>query len=131
MAGLSAPIDVRLLRRLRVFRIFQLSHCAADYRSRVTSLAASHRKIMVFVSFVVMVVLGTLMYVVEGTEHGFASIPVAVFWTISTMTTVGVGDLLPKTGIGRDATPAAVSPTSVRAACSMGNTPASAMPART
>lgn len=101
--GLSVLIDVRILRLLRVFRIFKLSHYAAEYRSLVTALAASRRKIMVFVGFIVMVVLvlGTLMYVVEGPEHGFTSIPVAVYWAISTMTTVGFGDLVPKTDIGR------------------------------
>jgi voltage-gated potassium channel len=101
--GLSVLIDVRILRLLRVFRIFKLSHYAAEYRSLVTALAASRRKIMVFVGFVVMVVLvlGTLMYVVEGPEHGFTSIPVAVYWAISTMTTVGFGDLVPKTDVGR------------------------------
>jgi len=101
--GLSVLIDVRILRLLRVFRIFKLSHYAAEYRSLVTALAGSRRKITVFVGFVVMVVLvlGTLMYVVEGPEHGFTSIPVAVYWAISTMTTVGFGDLVPKTDVGR------------------------------
>jgi len=101
--GLSVLIDVRILRLLRVFRIFKLSHYAAEYRSLVTALAASRRKIMVFVGFIMMVVLvlGTLMYVVEGSQHGFTSIPVAVYWAISTMTTVGYGDLVPKTDIGR------------------------------
>lgn len=101
--GLSVLIDVRILRLLRVFRIFKMSHYAAEYRTLVSALAASRRKIMVFVGFVMMVVLvlGTLMYVVEGPQHGFTSIPVAVYWAISTMTTVGFGDLVPKTDIGR------------------------------
>ena len=103
MPALSVLIDVRILRLLRVFRIFKMSRYAAEYRALVTALAASRRKIMVFVGFVVMVVLvlGTLMYVVEGPQHGFTSIPVAVYWAISTMTTVGFGDLVPKTGLGR------------------------------
>lgn len=103
MPALSVLIDVRILRLLRVFRIFKMSHYAAEYRTLVTALAASRRKIMVFVGFVMMVVLvlGTLMYVVEGPQHGFTSIPVAVYWAISTMTTVGFGDLVPKTDIGR------------------------------
>lgn len=101
--GLSVLIDVRILRLLRIFRIFKMSRYAAEYRTLVTALAASRRKIMVFVGFVLMVVLvlGTLMYVVEGPQHGFTSIPVAVYWAISTMTTVGFGDLVPKTDIGR------------------------------
>ena len=101
--GLSVLIDVRILRLLRVFRIFKMSRYAAEYRALATALAASRRKIMVFVGFVGMVVLvlGTLMYVVEGPQHGFTSNPVAIYWAISTMTTVGFGDLVPKTGLGR------------------------------
>jgi voltage-gated potassium channel len=101
--GLSVLIDVRILRLLRVFRIFKMSRYAVEYRALVTALASSRRKIMVFVGFIVMVVLvmGTLMYVVEGPQHGFTSIPVAVYWAVSTMTTVGFGDLVPKTGLGR------------------------------
>ncbi len=100
---LSALIDVRILRLLRIFRLFKLSHYSAEFRSLSRALAASRRKIAVFVGVVVMVVLvlGTLMYVVEGPEHGFTSIPVAVYWAISTMTTVGFGDLVPKTDLGR------------------------------
>ncbi|SEF22836.1 Ion channel [Variovorax sp. NFACC28] len=66
-------------------------------------MAASRRKITVFVGFVILVVLvmGTLMYVVEGPQHGFTSIPVAIYWAISTMATVGFGDLVPKTDLGR------------------------------
>jgi len=86
-----------------VFRIFKLSHYAVEYRSLSTALHASRRKIMVFLGFVVMVVLvaGTLMYVVEGSANGFTSIPVSVYWAISTMTTVGFGDIAPKTDLGR------------------------------
>lgn len=103
MPELSVLIDVRILRLLRIFRIFKMSRYAAEYRTLVSALAASRRKIMVFVGFVLMVVLvlGTLMYVVEGPQHGFTSIPVAIYWAISTMTTVGFGDLVPKTDVGR------------------------------
>jgi voltage-gated potassium channel len=96
-------IDVRILRLLRVFRIFKLSRYSVEYRALVSAVAASRRKITVFVGFVMLVVLvmGTLMYVVEGPEHGFTSIPVAVYWAISTMATVGFGDLVPKTDLGR------------------------------
>lgn len=96
-------IDVRVLRLLRVFRIFKLSRYSVEYRALVTAVAASRRKITVFVGFVMLVVLvmGTLMYVVEGPVHGFTSIPVAVYWAISTMATVGFGDLVPKTDLGR------------------------------
>ncbi|QSI34591.1 ion transporter [Variovorax sp. RKNM96] len=96
-------IDVRILRLLRVFRIFKLSRYSVEYRALVSAVAASRRKITVFVGFVMLVVLvmGTLMYVVEGPVHGFTSIPVAIYWAISTMATVGFGDLVPKTDLGR------------------------------
>lgn len=96
-------IDVRILRLLRVFRIFKLSRYSVEYRSLVGAVAASRRKITVFVGFVLLVVLvmGTLMYVVEGPENGYTSIPVAIYWAISTMSTVGFGDLVPKTDLGR------------------------------
>ncbi|MEO7242662.1 MAG: ion transporter [Variovorax sp.] len=101
--GLNALIDVRILRLLRIFRLFKLSQYAVEYRQLAQALSSSRRKIMVFVGVVLMVVLvlGTLMYVVEGPQHGFTSIPVAVYWAISTMTTVGFGDLVPKSDLGR------------------------------
>jgi voltage-gated potassium channel len=100
---LAYLIDVRVLRLLRVFRIFKLSRYSVEYRALASAVAASRRKITVFVGFVMLVVLvmGTLMYVVEGPAHGFTSIPVAVYWAISTMATVGFGDLVPKTDVGR------------------------------
>jgi voltage-gated potassium channel len=101
--GLSALIDVRVLRLLRVFRILKLPAYVAEFSALGQALAASRRKITVFVGFVMLVVLvmGTLMYVVEGPEHGFTSIPVSVYWAITTMTTVGFGDITPKTDLGR------------------------------
>ncbi|MES2283117.1 MAG: ion transporter [Pseudomonadota bacterium] len=98
-----ALIDVRVLRLLRVFRIFKLSAYLEEYLSLGRALAASRRKILVFLSAVLMVVLvmGTVMYVVEGPENGFTSIPTSVYWAISTVTTVGFGDITPKTDFGR------------------------------
>jgi voltage-gated potassium channel len=100
---LSALIDVRILRLLRVFRIFKLTAYVSEYQAIGLALRASRRKVMVFLAAVLMIVLvmGTLMYVVEGPANGFTSIPISVYWAITTMTTVGFGDITPKTDIGR------------------------------
>ncbi len=101
--GLYVLIDVRLLRLLRLFRILKLAEYVEEYGALGRALMASRRKILVFLSFVllVVVVMGTILYVVEGPEHGFTNVPVSVYWAISTMTTVGYGDITPKTGLGR------------------------------
>lgn len=100
---LHSLIDVRVLRLLRIFRIFKLTSFLVEYTHLANALAASRRKIMVFLSVVLMVVMvmGTLMYVVEGPEHGFTSIPISIYWAITTMTTVGFGDITPKTDLGK------------------------------
>jgi voltage-gated potassium channel len=100
---LSALIDVRILRLLRVFRIFKLAEYVDEFGLLGQALHASRRKIFVFLIFVMLVVMvmGTLMYVVEGPENGFSSIPVGIYWAITTMTTVGFGDITPHTNLGR------------------------------
>lgn len=99
----GALIDVRVLRLLRVFRIFKLTAYVTEYQAIGLALRASRRKILVFLAAVMMIVLviGTLMYVVEGPANGFTSIPTSVYWAITTMTTVGFGDITPKTDLGR------------------------------
>jgi voltage-gated potassium channel len=101
--GVHALLDVRILRLLRLFRLLKLAHYVAEYGALARALYASRRKIFVFLSFVLMVVLimGTLMYVVEGPANGFTSIPLAVYWAVTTMTTVGFGDITPQTDMGR------------------------------
>ncbi|MEO5658567.1 MAG: ion transporter [Polaromonas sp.] len=101
--GLHALIDVRVLRLLRVFRVFKLTAYVTEYQSLGLALAASRRKILVFLSAVMMLVLvmGTVMYVVEGRANGFTSIPTSIYWAISTVTTVGFGDITPRTDPGR------------------------------
>ncbi|MBA2963891.1 MULTISPECIES: ion transporter [Ramlibacter] len=100
---LHALIDVRILRLLRIFRIFRLTAYVTEYQVMGNALWATRRKILVFLAAVVMIdlVLGTLMYVVEGPEHGFKDIPTSVYWAITTMTTVGFGDITPRTDLGR------------------------------
>lgn len=100
---LGVLMDIRLLRLLRVFRILKLTAYIREYRVLGAALAASRRKIMVFIGTVAILValLGTVMYVVEGPENGFTSIPLAVYWAITTITTVGFGDITPKTDLGR------------------------------
>ena len=93
----------RALRLLRVFRILKLVRYVGESNNLLRALKASRAKIFIFVFFVliVSVILGTIMYLVEGPEHGFNSIPHSVYWTIVTLTTVGYGDISPETGIGQ------------------------------
>jgi voltage-gated potassium channel len=101
--GSEALLDIRILRLLRVFRIFKLTRYIEEYTRLGEALAASRRKILVFLSVVLMAVLilGTVMYVVEGPQHGYTSIPTAMYWAIVTMTTVGYGDITPQTPLGK------------------------------
>jgi voltage-gated potassium channel len=101
--GAHVVLGVRSLRLLRIFRILKLTLYIQEYSMLGAALMASRRKIFVFLSVVLLIVflLGTVMYTVEGPGNGYTSIPTAVYWAISTMTTVGFGDLVPKTDIGR------------------------------
>ena len=94
---------VRVLRVLRVFRILKLTTYVSEASVLTQALRASRHKIVVFVFTVIttVVVVGSLMFLVEGPESGFTSIPTAMYWAIVTMTTVGYGDIAPETTLGR------------------------------
>jgi voltage-gated potassium channel len=94
---------IRAIRLLRVFRILKLAHFLGEAQQLVQALRASRRKITVFLGGVVtsVVIMGALMYLVEGEEHGFTSIPTSMYWAVVTMTTVGYGDVAPKTPLGQ------------------------------
>ena len=90
---------IRVLRLLRVFRVLKLAHFLEESDTLITALRASRRKILVFIFTVVaiVIVMGTLMYLIEGEANGFTSIPQSVYWAIVTLTTVGYGDIAPRT----------------------------------
>ena len=94
---------VRILRVLRVFRILKLTEYVSEANTILAALSASRAKITVFMFTVVtsVSVVGSLMYLIEGPEHGFTNIPVAMYWAIVTLTTVGYGDIAPATPLGQ------------------------------
>lgn len=101
--GLQYLLTVRILRLLRVFRIFKLSEYITEARTLTTALKASTKKIGVFILAVLtlVTVIGSIVYVIEGEENGFVNIPTSIYWAIVTLTTVGYGDLSPKTPLGQ------------------------------
>lgn len=103
IAGSQSLIVIRALRLLRVFRVFKLARYVGEADVLLRALRASGRKIVVFLGTVLTLVLimGTAMYLIEGGEHGFNSIPAGVYWAIVTLTTVGYGDIAPQTALGR------------------------------
>lgn len=101
--GGSYLVVVRAVRLLRVFRILKLSRQISESRVIVTALVASRHKIIVFLGAVLTlaVIMGTLMYMIEGGENGFDNIPRSIYWAIVTITTVGYGDITPGTVFGQ------------------------------
>lgn len=101
--GAEFLVVVRLLRVLRIFRILKLVQYLEGSRTIMRALRASRPKIVVFVVTVVVLVtiIGSLMYLIEGEESHFTSIPAGIYWAIVTLTTVGYGDLAPQTALGR------------------------------
>ena len=94
---------VRILRVLRVFRILKLTQYVTEAGVLTRALKASRFKIIVFLFtvMVVVTVVGSLMFLIEGPDSGFTNIPVAMYWAIVTLTTVGYGDISPATTFGR------------------------------
>lgn len=103
LPGSQALLVVRVLRVLRLFRVLKLTQYVEESGMLLGALWRSRRKIFLFISLLVgiAVVFGALMFVIEGPEHGFATIPTGMYWAITTMATVGYGDLVPQTPAGR------------------------------
>jgi len=103
LAGSQVLLAIRALRLLRVFRILKLVQFLGEASQLKSALKASRAKIIVFLFavLIVSVLLGTLMYLVEGEDAGFTSIPISIYWTIVTLTTVGYGDIAPITPQGQ------------------------------
>ena len=101
--GGQVLVVVRILRVLRVFRILRLAQFMGEAQILTKALRASRYKITVFLFTVlnIVVIVGSLMYLVEGPENGFDSIPRGLYWGIVTLTTVGYGDIAPHTGLGQ------------------------------
>jgi voltage-gated potassium channel len=101
--GAQSLLVIRSLRLLRIFRIFKLARFIGESQNLILALKASRFKIIVFLTTVMtaVIIFGTLIYLIEGPEHGFTSIPRSIYWAIVTMTTVGYGDIAPQTTLGQ------------------------------
>jgi voltage-gated potassium channel len=101
--GAQTLAVVRVLRMMRMFRVLKLGHMVDAAGVLRRSLVASRHKILVFLIAVatLVVIIASLMYVIEGPQHGFTSIPRSLYWTIVTITTVGYGDITPQTELGQ------------------------------
>lgn len=101
--GAQSLLVVRALRLLRVFRIFKLTHFLSEMQFLGVAIRGSLRKISIFMMIVIMlvIILGSVMYLVERGQNGFTSIPSSIYWAIVTITTVGYGDISPATPLGK------------------------------
>ena len=101
--GAQVLLSVRILRVLRVFRVLKLANYLDESNQLGRALVASRRKIFIFIFVVltIVTVMGSLMYLIEGGENGFSSIPQSVYWAVVTLTTVGYGDIYPVTALGK------------------------------
>lgn len=103
IAGSQALLALRALRLLRIFRVLKLVRFLGEASQLKKALKNSRTKITVFIYtvLVVSIILGTIMYLIEGEDSGFTSIPRSIYWTIVTLTTVGYGDIAPQTSLGQ------------------------------
>ena len=103
ITGTQSLIVIRALRLLRVFRVLQLAYYLGEANFLLAALKAGRAKITVFLGtlLTVVVIVAALMYLIEGEENGFTSVPAAIYWAIVTMTTVGYGDIAPRTVAGQ------------------------------
>ncbi len=102
-AGTGFMTIIRVFRLMRVFRVLKLARYVKAGEVLKTALKNSAGKIIVFLEFLVAIVIlmGSVMYLIEGPEHGFANIPKSIYWAIVTLTTVGYGDIAPQTVLGQ------------------------------
>jgi voltage-gated potassium channel len=103
LTGTQFLLVIRMLRLLRVFRVLKLARYVGASVVLAIALRKSRHKIVVFLEVIItlVVVMGSLMYLIEGPEHGFSSIPLSIYWAIVTLTTVGYGDIAPQTFVGQ------------------------------
>ena len=103
LSGAHLLAVIRIIRLLRIFRVFKLVRFLGEASQLSKALKASRAKIIVFLGSVsiLVVILGTIMYIVEGGENGFTSIPRSIYWAVVTLTTVGYGDIAPHTVLGQ------------------------------
>ena len=103
LPGSQFFLVIRILRVLRIFRVLKLAKYTKQAQHLTEALKASRRKITVFLFTVLtlVVIFGSLMYMIEGEANGFTSIPHSIYWAIVTLTTVGYGDISPQTGLGQ------------------------------
>jgi voltage-gated potassium channel len=103
LPGAESLLLLRALRLLRIFRIFKLARFLSEERALRASLYAARARIAVFLvtALIAIVLMGAMMFLVEGPENGFSSIPVGMYWAVVTLTTVGYGDVTPQTAVGQ------------------------------